>query len=91
MELILPSDVRDHSVPPASLAPGYGQDSEDLLSARCDASVGCQQARIGSLGGLSPPPLSPSPPPCSTFGRISEKLHVETHVSALLRSSVIEA
>ena len=43
MELILPSDVTDHSVPPASLPPGqttgYGQDGGDLLSYHCETSV----------------------------------------------------
>lgn len=43
MELILPSDIKDHSVSPVSLPPGqttgYDQGGGDLLSYHCGTSV----------------------------------------------------
>lgn len=93
MRLILPGDVNG-SVPPVCLLPrqskGSGQAGGDLPSSHCETLWGKQDQLVTRAEPSTYPPLL-SLPPCSTFGRLSEKLCVGTRVSALAHNSVIEA
>lgn len=91
VQLILSSDAVKHSRPLHLCPWGRPQGMvRQWRSAGLSLWNFCEGVSRQELAGSEGWTHFPYLPPCSTFGRISEKLHVVTQVSALLHNSVIE-